>query len=42
MFREATVGELRLGKIAFCFYWAVCFFTIRNAENFARDEWWHL
>ena len=43
MFREATVWELRLGKIAsFVFTGMFVFLLIRNLENFARDEWWHL
>jgi len=43
MFREATVWELRLGKIAsFVFTGLFVFLLIRNVENFARDEWWHL
>ena len=38
MFREATVWELRLGKIAsFVFTGLFVFLLISNVENFARD-----
>ena len=43
MFREATVWELRLGKIAsVVFSGLFVFLLISNLKNFGRDDWWHL
>ena len=43
MFREATVWDLRLGKIAsVVFSGLFVFLLISNLKNFGRDDWWHL
>ena len=43
MFQEASVWELRLGKVAsIVFTGLFSFLVISNLEDFAEDEWWHL
>ena len=43
MFQEASVWELRLGKVAsIVFTGLFSFLVFSNLEDFAEDEWWHL
>ena len=43
MFQEASVWELRLGKVASVVFTGLfLFLVIKNLEDFAEDEWWHL
>ena len=43
MFQEASVWELRLGKVASVVFTGLfLFLMIKNLEDFAVDEWWHL
>ncbi len=43
MFQEASVWELRLGKVASVVFTGLfLFMVIKNLEDFAKDEWWHL
>ena len=43
MFQEASVWELRLGKVASVVFTGLfSFLVIKDLEDFAEDEWWHL
>ena len=43
MFQEASVWELRLGKVASVVFTGLfSFLVISNLGDFAEDEWWHL
>ena len=43
MFQEASVWELRLGKVASVVFTGLfSFLVISNLEDFTEDEWWHL
>ena len=43
MFQEASDWELRLGKVASVVFTGLfSFLVIKNLEDFAKDEWWHL